>query len=100
METTHGSNNAGRRLRFEVMKRSLAWHEDNLKISIDNCAQLEVELKRIVEYRTTQLELHRKHIKVLTAQIAEAKRRGMNGFDARQFLKSVGNAANAANAER
>jgi hypothetical protein len=65
------------------MKHDLAWHEECLRNMRDNYAR---EAAR-VEREKQELARREARIIALECQLAEAKRRGMNGFDPDRFLR-------------
>ena len=65
------------------MKQSIKWHEECLKNMLASLARDDDEVSRLQSYA----DRLRDDCNVLEIQIAEAKRRGMDGFDADRLLK-------------
>jgi hypothetical protein len=74
-----------------VSKQPIAWHEECLNNQRHSYERRLVELDRL----QGEVERFRIAVTIYEQQIAEAKRRGMEGFDRDRFMKSRRDAANS-----
>lgn len=71
-----------------MSKRDLEWHQGCLNNAEQSLERERKNFENVVKIHTTMINNIIESNNHLRQQIAEAKKRGMDGFDAERFLKS------------